>query len=117
MRKRDIKVFQAHNKSLTIKVDNILLHSAYYPEKGCEKFIGNNKHIYINKKNVVVYGIGLGYHIQALLNRVSDDTMINVFDVDKEIYNIGKNYGTYKNFINDRRVNLHIGASDEFFIT
>lgn len=50
MRKRDIKVFQAHNKSLTIKVDNILLHSAYYPEKGCEKFIGNNKHIYINKK-------------------------------------------------------------------
>lgn len=115
MRKRDIKVFQAHNNSLTIKVDNILLHSAYYPEKVCEKFIENNKDIYINKKNVVVYGIGLGYHVQALLNRVSDDTMIHVFDVDREIYNTGKNYGTYKNFINDPRVNLHIGASDEFF--
>ena len=51
MRKRDIKVFQAHNKSLTIKVDNILLHSAYHPEKVCEKFIENNKDIYINKKN------------------------------------------------------------------
>ncbi|WP_080974724.1 motility associated factor glycosyltransferase family protein [Clostridium sporogenes] len=115
MRKRDIKVFQAHNKSLTIKVDNILLHSAYHPEKVCEKFIENNKDIYINKKNVVVYGIGLGYHVQALLSRVGDDTIIHVFDVDKEIYNIGKNYATYKNFINDPRVKLYIGASDEFF--
>ncbi len=39
---------------------------------------------------MVVYGIALGYHIQALLNRVSDDTMIHVFDVDREIYNTGK---------------------------
>ncbi|RHW66720.1 DUF115 domain-containing protein, partial [Clostridium botulinum] len=115
MRKRDIKVFQANNKSLTIKVDNILLHSAYYPEKICEKFIENNKDIYINKKNVVVYGIGLGYHVQALLNKVSDDTIIHIFDVDKEIYNIGKNYGVYKNFIKDPRVKLYIGVCDEFF--
>lgn len=50
MRKRDIKVFQAHNNSLTIKVDNILLHSTYYPEKVCEKFIQNNTDIYMDKK-------------------------------------------------------------------
>ncbi|CAM2881974.1 hypothetical protein [Clostridium sporogenes] len=50
MRKRDIKIFEAYDKSLTIKVDNILLHSKYYPEKVCEKFIENNKNIYIGKK-------------------------------------------------------------------
>ncbi|CAM2881900.1 motility associated factor glycosyltransferase family protein [Clostridium sporogenes] len=63
----------------------------------------------------MVYGIALGYHIQALLNRVSDDTTIHIFDVDKDIYNIGKNYGAYKNFIKDLRVKLYIGVSDKFF--
>lgn len=115
MRQRNIRIFQALNKSLTVKVDNILLHSAYYPEEACEKYIENNKNIYINKKNIVVYGIALGYHIEELLNRVGNDTKIYVFDVDKEIYSIGDKYGTYKRFINDSRVHLYIGASNEFF--
>lgn len=115
MKQRDIKVFQASNESPTIKVDNILLHSAYYPEKACEKYIENNKNIYENKKSVVVYGIALGYHIEALLNRVSSNTNIYVFDIDKDIYNTGKKLGVYKKIIEDSRVHLYIGPSDEFF--
>lgn len=115
MKQRDIQVFQASNESPTIKVDNILLHSAYYPEKACEKYIENNKNIYENKKNVVVYGIALGYHIEALLNRVGNNVNIYVFDIDKDIYNTGKKLGVYKKIIEDSRVHLYTGPSDEFF--
>ncbi|NFF82042.1 motility associated factor glycosyltransferase family protein [Clostridium botulinum] len=114
MRQRNIKVFKAVNGSLTMKVDKIFIHSAYYPEKACEKFIENNKTLYINKKQVVVYGIALGYHIEKLLDKVSDDTYIYVFDVDQEIYNIGESYEVYKNFINNPKVKIYIGYNEKF---
>ncbi|WP_252250253.1 6-hydroxymethylpterin diphosphokinase MptE-like protein [Clostridium sp. ZBS13] len=115
MEQRNIDVFKAANGSLTMNVENRYIHSAYYPEEVCEKFITNNKDVYINKKKVVVYGIALGYHIEILLNRVDDDTQIYVFDVDENIYNIGKKYGVYDNFIKDSRVHIYIGSDEKFF--
>lgn len=115
MKERDIKLFTAYNGSTSLKINNVLLHSAFYPEEVSKQFIENNREVYENKKCVVIYGIALGYHIEYLLNKVSYDTNIYVFDIDREVFDICKAQGSYKKFIKDSRVKLFIGYSKEFF--
>lgn len=111
---RTIEIFNTLNRSYTLKIDNIFLHSAYYPEETAEKFIKSNEYIYKNKKIIAIYGIGLGYHIHSLIKEIDDCAQVYIFDVDEEIYNIGKNNNFYDSFINDERIHIHIGYDKEF---
>lgn len=115
MEERRIQLFTAYNGSTSLKVNNVLLQSAYYPEEVSKKFIESNKEIYENRKSIVIYGIALGYHIEYLLSKVSEDTNIYVFDIDREVFEICKAQGAYKKIIKDPRVKLYIGYSREFF--
>lgn len=50
----------------TLKYNGKYLHSKYDPIKEAKQFIFSNANV-LNKKKVLVYGIGLGYHIIEIL--------------------------------------------------
>ncbi|OPJ60884.1 motility associated factor glycosyltransferase family protein [Clostridium oryzae] len=96
---------------LTVKVNNKLLHSLYYPLKEAEKYV-DGLNIESNEKtlNVVFYGLGLGYHIKALADRFGDKINITVFDLSKELYEEPeiKNSKFIKQLFNMKNVDIHL---------
>ncbi len=53
-------------------VNNIHLHSVYDPETEAKSFIESNKNIYEKKQNILVLGLGFGYHIQELYLKLTE---------------------------------------------
>lgn len=115
MKERIIEVVETVDRNITLKINNIFLHSKYYPKKEGEVFVENSKNIYENKEYIVIYGIALGYHVEELFKKADSNSKIYIFDADKEVYEIGKKYNCYNNILKDSRVNLYIGVSDDFF--
>lgn len=101
-------------ENFTVSIDNKFLHSKYYPQKEAEKFIKSNKEIYENKKNVVVYGVGCGYHIKELFLKSSSDCNIYVFDVDECLIKFVEKLGVLKILKKDKRIKLILGE-DNFY--
>ncbi|SHE57494.1 motility associated factor glycosyltransferase family protein [Clostridium fallax] len=62
----------------TLKINNIFIHSKYYPLKEAKTFI-KSKEVQ-NLKKVAVFGLGLGYHIYEILNQNSE-CIVYVFDI------------------------------------
>lgn len=54
---------------VTTKNDNILIHSKYDPVKEAERFITQYEDALEKYEHVFFYGVGLGYHIQYLMDR------------------------------------------------
>lgn len=109
MKNRTINIEYSRDENPTLKIDKIYLHSRFYPKKEAEKFANKNKDIFQNKDTVVVYGLGLGYHILELLRQISSTCKLYIFDVDTEVYNIGKNLGCYDDIFKDSRIKAYIG--------
>ncbi|PIU67625.1 MAG: hypothetical protein COS84_04400, partial [Armatimonadetes bacterium CG07_land_8_20_14_0_80_40_9] len=61
-----------------------LLHSAYEPKKEAERLI--ESYDLKDKKIIVVLGLGLGYHLEELIEKVPEDTHIWVVEVRKDIF-------------------------------
>ncbi|MPQ32556.1 DUF115 domain-containing protein [Clostridium estertheticum] len=111
---RKIKTINTREVNLTVQVENTFLHSKYYPLKEGIKFIELNEKFYKNKDLVMVYGLGLGYHINELLKRCNDSCKIFIFDADKEILNIAANLGKLAVIKKDKRVKIFDRYSQEF---
>ncbi|MFL0269664.1 motility associated factor glycosyltransferase family protein [Candidatus Clostridium radicumherbarum] len=110
---RDIEILDTREGNKTLRVNNTYMHSKYYPSKEAETFIDNNKKIYIGKKVIVVYGLGLGYHIYELLKKIESDTMVYIFDVDEDLINVTSTYELVESILKDKRVKLYFGYSKE----
>lgn len=111
---RNIEIIETKEKVSTLKVNNKFLHSKYYPIKDAKTFIENNSKVYKDKKHVLVYGIGLGYHIKELLNHIEKDCSIYVFDADEDIVKIANELRLLEEIYEDGRINLFIGYSKDF---
>ena len=111
---RKIEIVNTRESNTTLLVGNILLHSKYYPEKEGKKFIELNEKFYKNKDVVMVYGLGLGYHIKELLKKCNDNCKIYIFDVDKEVIKIADNLGVLENVRKDKRVKIFENYSQRF---
>lgn len=86
---------EARDGNATLKVNNILLYSKYRPITEAQKFIESEFNN--DNKGYLLIGLGLGYHLHALLNLVSDSKPIFVYALDsqeidfyKSIYGSGK---------------------------
>ena len=77
------------NDEITLKINNILIHSKYNPTAEAERFV-KGLDIKEGNNNYVVYGLGLGYHILQLLRNIDKDSKIIVFEYNTEIINICK---------------------------
>ena len=111
---RKIEIINTKESNTTLLVENVFLHSKYYPVKEGEKFIELNEKFYKDKDEVMVYGLGLGYHIKELLKRCNENCKIYIFDADKEIIKIADNLGGLKDVRKDKRVKIFEDYSQTF---
>ncbi|ACD24863.1 motility associated factor glycosyltransferase family protein [Clostridium botulinum] len=111
---RKIQIINTRESNPTLLVGNIFINSKYYPKKEGEKFIELNEKFYKNKDVVMVYGLGLGYHINELLKRCNDNCKIYIFDADKEIIKVADNLGVLENVRKDKRVKIFENYSQKF---
>ncbi|MBY6836416.1 motility associated factor glycosyltransferase family protein [Clostridium botulinum] len=111
---RKIEILNTRECNTTLLIENVFLHSKYYPMKEGEKFIELNEKFYKNKDVVMVYGLGLGYHIKELLKKCNDNCKIYIFDVDKEVIKIADNLGVLENVRKDKRVKIFENYSQKF---
>ncbi len=77
------------NDQITVKVHDshtsYYLHSKYAPQKQAERFVEEK---YSESQNLVVYGLGLGYHIQALLKKLKPSQSLYIIECNLEITKI-----------------------------
>lgn len=99
----------------TLLVDQVLLHSKYYPEREAINFIERNKEKILKKDIIVIYGIALGYHLKVLLSIIGEFTSVKVFDLDEELYKITKDRKLISEISRDKRVELFIGDNSKFY--
>lgn len=83
-----IKIEKSKSGIFTLKHNNKYIHSKYDPI-GESKILINKYEDLIKESVVVVYGLGLGYHINEILSR-NPSIEIYVFEGSKEIINICK---------------------------
>ncbi|KGM92777.1 hypothetical protein Z968_13210 [Clostridium novyi A str. 4552] len=93
-----IKFEKSKQGVLTLKYDNKYIHSKYDPIKESSILIDKYENL-VKKSVVVVYGIGLGYHIDEILLR-NPKAKIYVFDGNKELINVCKkeNHVLFENY-------------------
>lgn len=113
---RKIEKINTRENNITLSINNIFLHSKYYPSKEGEKFVELNEKFYRYKDVVMVYGLGLGYHIEQLLKKCDENCKIYIFDADKEVIRIADNLGSLENIRKDKRVKIFDKYSQEFLM-
>lgn len=107
-----IETEKAKSGLLTIKYDNKYIHSKYDPMRESNKLIDENVEL-LSKSVVVIYGLGLGYHIDVLVERIDSKTKIYVFEYNMDFVRyckkINNNVFKYKN------VNIIDGNDEKFY--
>lgn len=111
---RKIELINTREFNTTLLIEKVFLHSKYYPTKEAKKFIELNERFYNDKDVVMVYGLGLGYHIKELLKKCNANCKIYIFDVDKEVIKIADELGVLNEIRKDKRVKIFEDYSQEF---
>lgn len=99
----------------TLKYNNKYIHSKYDPISEANMFAKSN--IKENENDIiVVYGLGLGYHIKALVDLISENSVIYVFEYNQELVKCCRRVN--KDVFMDRRVKIidknNLNFFDEF---
>ncbi|RXM78516.1 hypothetical protein DP144_03175 [Clostridium tetani] len=113
--KRKIEIIKSKDNNYALKVDNKFVYSRFYPTRDAEKFIESNKELILNKKYIVMYGLGFGYHVKELLKRIPSDSRVFLFDLDVEIHDIAKKYNLLEDIKKDSRVKIILGNNKNFY--
>lgn len=106
---RDIIIQKSEVGVPYLLINNIHIYSKYNPLNEVKRFWDNNKEHYIDKEGIVIYGLGLGYHIAELARRVSNDFKIFVFDIDKKCYDMVKDDPRIKEVLELKNVEVKVG--------
>ncbi|MCQ2022229.1 motility associated factor glycosyltransferase family protein [Clostridium butyricum] len=70
--------------ALTLTCNGRYIHSKYDPKREAEQFAKGNTEI-LNKHVSIIYGLGLGYHIEAVHKIVDNDSTVFVFEWNNEL--------------------------------
>ncbi|MBB6625558.1 motility associated factor glycosyltransferase family protein [Clostridium gasigenes] len=107
-----VEIIETKTSCLTIKYNNLYLHSKYDPINEAVKIIEPYKEI-LKEDIILIYGIGLGYHIEECLKKSNNNSKIIVFELNEKLIHICKEYNSaiFKN----KRVTIVNGNEKEFY--
>ncbi|MGE7931980.1 motility associated factor glycosyltransferase family protein [Viridibacillus arvi] len=93
---------RAKNDTYTMQLNGINLYSKYNPRQEAEKFI--SKEVNALTKKYILFGLGLGYHAEALL-KLSINTTIYIILADEKELEICRQYGV-ASILNNSRIQI-----------
>lgn len=107
-----IENFPAKNNSVTCKISKegkepILVHSSYDPQKEADSMADNLD--YSKHSLFIVFGIGLLYHIEKIMELASPRSRIAIIEPSLSIYNNAMKNKDMKKIFKDPRIILIIG--------
>lgn len=108
----EYKVEVAKNGEHTLEINGINIYSTYNPSKDAERFILNE--INSDKKGYLLIGLGLGYHLEAIL-KVTSNKKIYILILDNMELEIFKNFSLNPNIIESENVVIFDSKSKDFF--
>lgn len=82
------------------------LHSTYDPVKESERFIRKHLNNLTNCNQVIVYGLGCGYHVRELLRQIERD--ITVWEWNRRFFDFIKSNTTIQDIINNKRISFFV---------
>lgn len=96
-------------------VKGVHLHSIYDPQREAENFIENQIKNLKGKTDVIILGLGFGYHVKALQNyfaSIKTEANIVIIEPNKDVYN----YVVEKHLIDLDQVKvIHTNSIDELY--
>ena len=98
---------------VTLRYNGKYIHSKYNPVKEAEQFANNNYNVIENNSTVVVYGLGLGYHILALNKLLKKKCNLYVFEYNYEIVDLCKKVNP--EIFKIKNIHIIDGANKEFY--
>ncbi len=90
------------------------IHSCYDPQKEAQKLIKS-----LLKKpeiNYVIFGLGLGYHVQELIKKIPLKSKIFVIEKDRELFEMAMQNNDLKDILSHPGVYFSIGENPETLI-
>lgn len=113
------KIIKTRQENYTIQVVSsgegrksvTLLHSKYNPEKEAIQFADKQ---FNNKAKInLVYGFGLGYHIEEILKKLDSTDLLYVMDINIEVFKLALKLKNLQRILLDKRLKLIISKSQE----
>lgn len=97
-------------------INEVYLHSMYSPAKEAEGFAKLHEEALKRKKNIIILGLGFGYHIEEVakrLNSFHDDYRIIVIEPNEKLF---KDFIQTRPFEDKRITTLHTVDSESLFL-
>lgn len=98
----DIQTIISKSGDMTLKYNSVLMHSLYDPMKEARTWA---KTVQLKNENaLIVLGVGMGYHIHALLETVPQALKLFVFEPSLQVWEIFKAHPSNKELLGNERV-------------
>ena len=98
----------------TLKKEGKLISSMYKPISEAKKMI--EKYEFYKIKIVLLFGIGLGYHLEELLKKIDVDTKVIAFETDMGLLKSSVESGNFEKIIRDKRVEIFTSNENDKFL-
>ncbi len=106
-----VKIFQSDR----LGGEGFLLHSKYAPQKEAEGFVRRELKDR-NKKIILLYGFGLGYHIQELLSHLTEKQKLIVMELNLALFKLALTLNDWQELISDQRIKLVVTDEPSTFL-
>jgi hypothetical protein len=92
----------------SLRFDNTLLHSSYDPEKEAVRFVEKLK----PGSRVCLYGFGLGYHLNTILEKIGPDGYLLAIELNLDILTAALQLRDQTEIFEDQRFRLIYGTDE-----
>lgn len=96
----------------TLKYNNKYIHSKYNPQKEAEQFARCNVDS-IKEENIVLYGLGLGYHVEEIKKLMNNKSSLYVFEYNNILIRYCKEINSQ--VFNYDNIKIISGSDSEFY--
>lgn len=97
--------YKEHNKNKYILVNDKLLTSKYDPVREKNRLL-ESVNYEIRNTSYIIFGVGMGYYLKALLDRIDETNAIIIFEPSSEIFSKFKKSSF---FLNHERIHYIVG--------
>lgn len=108
-----IQLEKSRSGAFTLKYNDKYIHSKYDPIKESQQFVNTNIDIIKDKSNIVVYGIGIGYHINEIINNMNQESTLYIFELNDILVEYCKEINP--NIFKHKNIIIFHGQNETFY--